>query len=94
MLAQILAMSRLVIHREEFWVDLIERRGGVLALAQDRTAIDVMEKYVEFMRLVRITAVVVKNILTLLATHPIGDSNWFGACIGGSKDWVFLIIWR
>ncbi len=65
----------------------------MLALAQDRTAIDVMEKYVEFMRLVRITAVVVKNILTLLATHPIGDSNWFGACIGGSKDCGFLIIW-
>jgi hypothetical protein len=94
LLAQILAMSCLVIHRKEFWVDLIKRRGGVLALAQDCTAIDIMEKYVEFMQLVRITAVVVKNILTLLATQPVGDSNQFGACIGGSKDWGFLIIWR
>ncbi len=87
-------MSRLLIHRKEFWVNLIERRGGVLALAQDRTAIDIMEKYAEFMQLVGIAAVIVKNILTLLATHPIGDSNRFGACIGGSRDWMFLIIWR
>ncbi len=87
-------MSCLAIHYEEFWVDLIKRRGRVLALAQDCTAIDIMEKYVEFMQLVGITAVVVKNILLLLATHPIGDSNWFGACIRGSKDWGFLIIWR
>ncbi len=86
-------MSCLVIHREEFWVNLIERRGEVLALAQDCTAIDIIEKYVKFLRLVGITAVVVKNILMLLATNPIGDLNWFGACIGGSKDWGFLIIW-
>ncbi len=58
----------------------------MLALAQDGTAIYVMENYVKFMQLVGITAVVLENVLALLATHPISDLNWFGACIGCSKD--------
>ncbi len=87
-------MSCLIIYRKKNWVDLIKRWGGVLALAQDRTAINVMENYINFMRLVGITTVVVENILALLATHPIGNSNWFGACIGGSKERGGFIIWR
>jgi hypothetical protein len=52
-----------------------------------------MQENVEFMRLVGITAVVVKNVLAILATHPISNTNWFGAFIGGSKDWGKIEIW-
>jgi hypothetical protein len=45
------------------------------------------------MRLVRITAVVVKDVLRLLAAHPISDTNWFGAVIGGSKGGGKIVIW-
>jgi hypothetical protein len=44
-----------------------------------------MEENVENMRLVGITAVVVKDVLPLLAAHPIGDTNRFGAGIGGGS---------
>ena len=44
-----------------------------------------MEENVENMRLVGITAVVVKDVLPLLAAHPIGDTNRFGAVIGGGS---------
>ena len=37
------------------------------------------------MRLVGISAVVVKNVLPLLVAHPIGDMNRFGAGIGGGS---------
>ena len=37
------------------------------------------------MRLVGITAVIVKDVLPLPAAHPIGDTNWFGAVIGGGS---------
>jgi hypothetical protein len=45
------------------------------------------------MRLVWITAVVVKDVLPLLATHPIGDTNRFGAVIGGGSNfWGKIMI--
>jgi hypothetical protein len=65
----------------------------VLALAKDHTTIYIMEKYIEFIRLVRIPVVVVKNVWTLLATHSIGNLNRFSTCIGGSKNWGRFIIW-
>ena len=37
------------------------------------------------MRLVGITAVIVTDVLPLLAAHPIGDTNRFGAGIGGGS---------
>ncbi len=52
-----------------------------------------MQENVEFMRLVGITAVVVKNVLALLAAHLISDTNRFGAFIGGSKGWGKIEIW-
>ncbi len=52
-----------------------------------------MQENVEFMRLVGITAVVVKNVLALLATHPISDTNRFGAFISGRKGWGKIKIW-
>jgi len=45
------------------------------------------------MRLVGITAVIVKDVLPLPAAHPIGDTNWFGAVIGGSKCGGEIVIW-
>ncbi len=52
-----------------------------------------MQENVEFMRLVGITAVVVKKVLALLATHPISNTNRFGAFISGSKGWGKIEIW-
>ncbi len=86
-------MGCLVVN-EEFRVNIIKGWGGVLALAEDCTTIYIMEKYIEFIRLVGIPAVVVKNVWKLLATHLIGNSNRFSACIGGSKNWGRFIIWR
>ena len=45
------------------------------------------------MQLVGITAVVVKDVLPLLAAHPIGDMNLFGAVIGDSKGGGKIVIW-
>jgi hypothetical protein len=52
-----------------------------------------MLENIEVMRLVGITAVVVKDVLLLLAAHPIGDTNRFGAVIGGSKSGGKIVIW-
>lgn len=86
-LAQCRTVNCLVIGCKESWVDVIERWGGVLALSENGTPVNVMEENVEVMRLVGITAVVVKDVLALLSAHPIGDTNWFGArgIGGGSK---------
>ncbi len=93
LLAQIRTVSCIVVYHEESWVNVVERWGGVLALAWNRTTIDVMQENVKFMRLVGITMVVVKNVLALLATHPISDTNWFGAFISGRKGWGKIKIW-
>jgi len=45
------------------------------------------------MRLVGITAVVIKDVLPLLAAHPIGDTNRFGAVIGGSIGGGKIVFW-
>jgi hypothetical protein len=86
-------VSCLIVDREESWVNFIKRWGGVLALLQNCTPLDVMLENIEVMRLIGITAVVVKDVLLLLAAHPIGDTNRFGAVIGGSKSGGKIVIW-
>jgi hypothetical protein len=86
-------VSCLIVDREESWVNFVERWGKVLALSKNCTPVDVMEENIEFMQLVGITAVVVKDVLPLLAAHPIGDTNRFGAVIGGSKGGGKIVIW-
>ena len=58
----------------------------MLTLAKDCTTINAVGEGVKRMGLVREATIVVKDVLTLLAAHPLGDTNRFSACICG-KGW-------
>jgi hypothetical protein len=76
-------MLCLVVSDEETWVDVVKRRSWVFALANDGSAINVAEEDVKFVGLVWEATIVIKDVLTLLATHSLGDANRFGAGICG-----------
>ncbi len=54
----------------EQWVNLIKGRGGVFALAQDGTAIDVMKNDVKPMGLIGKSLIAIKHIGLALPPHP------------------------
>jgi hypothetical protein len=64
-LAELLAMQFLVVYHVEMWVDLIEFGGGMLALAKDSLAVDVMQEGVKLVGLIREATVIQEDILAL-----------------------------
>ena len=91
--AQSCTVSCLIVDCDESWVNFVKRWGKMIALSKNCTPVDVMEENVEVRQLVGITTVVVKDVLPLLAVNPFGDTNRFGAVIGGSKGGGKIVIW-
>jgi hypothetical protein len=69
-------MQFLVIRTVESRVDYIKWRGGVQSLPEHRSTVYIVKEVIEFIRLIRMTAIVVEYILSLLSFLPLsGRSN-------------------
>mgnify|MGYP006140010367 CR=1 FL=1 len=61
-------MFGLVVNAEELRIHLIQWRGWVLELAQDRSTIDIVQQVFVVLRLIRESSVIDKDIVKLPAT--------------------------
>ncbi len=56
-------MFGIVVSTEELWIHLIQWRGWVLELAQDRSTIDIVQQVFVVRRLVRESSVMDKDVV-------------------------------
>ena len=76
LLLQFRRMQLVVIRTVECRVDYIKWRGCVQSLPEHRSTVYIVKEAIEFIRLIRMTAIIIKNILSLLSFLSLsGRSN-------------------
>ena len=82
-------MELLRVRKVECWVVHVNRRRGMLLLTEDGATVDIMQEIIVVVRLVWVSAIVVKHIAGFLG----GPAFWFGSnTYGGSFGVVGRLI--